>query len=108
MRIAIEKPCGLEKREEHQSVEHQRAIEVAFSLSYISLNMGQESCTLYFETLIELFRILVSSATHTIFDIVVDNKIHLFITKTVVPSSTLCGTPPTRSPIPPFALLDQA
>jgi len=89
MKIAIEKPCGLEEREEHQSVEYKRAIQVALSLSYISLDMGQESCTLYFETLIELFRVLVSSATRTVLDIVVDNKIHLFITKAIVPSKNV-------------------
>src|SRR3954470_3822502 len=58
MRIAVEKPCGLEEREEHQPIEHKRAIQVALSLCYISLDMGQEGCTLYFETLIELFGLL--------------------------------------------------
>ncbi len=59
MSISIEKPCGLEKIEEHQSVEHKRTIQLALSLPYISLDMGQKSSALSFKAMKELFRLLL-------------------------------------------------
>lgn len=60
MSIAIEKPCGLEKVEEHQSVEHKRTIQLTLSLAYISLDIGQKSRTLSFKAMKELFRLLLA------------------------------------------------